>query len=70
MLGVIANTMEVIMITGKKLKQLSAKIPDDAQIYAYEGEDVGFGIYMPDGSFQWIRARDTSWEDDQPGFDL
>ena len=46
------------MIAAKQLKILVNKLPDDATIYGYEGEDVGMAINMPDGSFKWIRARD------------
>jgi len=58
------------MITGKKLKELVMYIPDDAKIYAYEGEDTGFGIRMKDGSYAWIRAHDNDIEDDQTEFKL
>lgn len=58
------------MITAKKLKELLSKVPDEATIYAYEGEDVGLGIRMPDGSFEWIRAIDNDKEDNQDEFSL
>lgn len=56
------------MITAKTLKKILSKIPDKAKIFAYEGEDVGLNVSLPDGSFLWIRARDTKSEDDQPDF--
>jgi hypothetical protein len=38
---------------------LIADLPEDGQVYAYEGEDVGIGIRFPSGRFFWIRARDS-----------
>lgn len=58
------------MIKAKKLKELLARVPDEAVISAYEGEDTGLSIRMPDGTFQWIRAYDSEEEDDQPEFTL
>lgn len=52
------------MITVKKLCEFLAKLPDDAQVYAYEGEDVGLGICIGEQQRWWIRARDTTEEDD------
>lgn len=58
------------MIKADTLKQLLTKVPDDATIYAYEGEDTGIQINMPDGTFQWIRATASSTEDKQTEFSL
>ena len=58
------------MITAKNLKRMLAKEPDDARIHAYEGEDVGLEIIMPDGSFEWIRATESKDEDEQNEFTL
>ena len=44
------------MITAKTLRGMLACIPDDAEIRAYEGEDVGMTVCLPDGSDLWIRA--------------
>ena len=56
------------MIKAKTLKKMLVKIPDEAEIYAYEGEDVGIGIRMPDGTYQWIRAHESKIEDEQNEF--
>ena len=58
------------MILAKTLKEMLERVPDGAQIYAYEGESVGIGINMPDGSFEWIEARSSNTEDEQTEFDL
>lgn len=58
------------MITVKRLKEMLGKVPDDARISAYEGEDTGLSINMPDGSTEWIRALEDEAEDDQSEFSL
>ena len=57
------------MITNRRLKELLKKIPDDAMIFAYEGEEVGISIsYM--NKFWWIQARDNDELDEHiEGFD-
>lgn len=55
------------MITVKRLKELLEQLPDDAEVYAYEGEDVGIGIRqrsIPQQRHWWIRAREGSHQDD------
>lgn len=44
------------MITGKRLKELVAQIPDDARVIAYEGEGVGIVIQTDDGRSGWIET--------------
>ena len=56
------------MITIGKLKKLISSLPDDAEVIAYEGEDTGLTVTMKDGSHKFIRACDTSEEDEQPEF--
>lgn len=51
------------MITVKTLKKLLKKIPDDAKVNAYEGEDVGFSIETND-QYWWIRANKNKKEED------
>lgn len=58
------------MISGKNLKEMVAKIPDESKIYAYEGEHTGIVIRMPDGSIGFIRAIDNDKEDEQKEFPL
>jgi hypothetical protein len=56
------------MIKAGTLKKFLADIPDEAKINAYEGEDDGLSVALPDGSYKWIRARSTNEEDEQPDF--
>lgn len=42
------------MLTVKELRDLLEKLPGDAVIKAYEGEDTGFGISGPQGEYWWI----------------
>ena len=58
------------MITVKTLKKLLEKIPDDAKVNAYEGEDVGFSIETNNQSW-WIRANEDECKEDTytEGFD-
>jgi len=58
------------MILAGTVKKMLSKVPDDAEMWAYEGEDTGINISMPDGTAQWIVARDTDEEDEQTGFSL
>jgi len=58
------------MITAKTLKKMLEKVPDEATCFGYEGEDIGLVINMPDGSQQFIRAREEKVEDVQPKFTL
>lgn len=44
------------MITGKRLKELVAQIPDDARVIAYEGEGVGLVICDDRGPSGWIET--------------
>ena len=49
------------MIIVKTLKDLLKKLPEDALIYAYEGEDVGMSIIEKDSDLSWwIRCRESS----------
>lgn len=56
------------MITVKRLKELLDKLPDDAICVAYEGENTGISITLPDGSDRFIVANDNDKEDAQPNF--
>jgi hypothetical protein len=47
------------MIKVSRLKELLASVPEDADVYAYDGEDTGIGISASDGIFFWIRAKET-----------
>jgi hypothetical protein len=58
------------VILAKTLKTMLQKVPDDAKIYAYEGESTGLGVCMPDGTFEWITAYDSDTEDVQSEFGL
>ena len=57
------------MITVKRLKELLKDLPDDAKVYAYEGEDTGIGIYTgKDGVMGakrvwWISACEENYKD-------
>ena len=44
------------MITVKTLKKLLSEVPDDAEVSAYEGEDIGINIDYDDNNW-WIRAN-------------
>ena len=57
------------MIYAKDLKKLFEKIPDNAKVNAYEGEDVGICINIDD-KYWWIRCRESDENDDYTeGFD-
>jgi len=57
------------MITVKTLKELLDKLPDDAKVSVYEGEDTGISIDN-DADGWWIRARFEEEEDNFiQGFD-
>lgn len=51
------------MITVEKLIKLLERVPLNAEVYAYEGEDTGISINDPDGGSWWIQARDNNKED-------
>ena len=53
------------MIKVKKLKELLANIPDDDDVWAYEGEDSGIAIGKIGliHGFKWIRCRCDKTED-------
>lgn len=62
------------MITVKRLRQILAKVPDNWQVNAYEGEGIGMVIRKPNldrtsapqrGDTLWIEARDSETEDIQ-----
>jgi len=55
------------MISVKKLKKLLAEIPDNAMVYAYEGEDVGIGIELDENRW-WIRANEDGKDNYTEGF--
>lgn len=57
------------MIRVKDLLKWLKKVDENAQVYAYEGEDTGFVIRDLDHSSKFIRA--TEWEDEfhTEGFD-
>ena len=55
-------------ITAKELKRLLTDIPDNATIYAYEGEDTGIAIELPDNTFKWIRAKESKHDLYTEGF--
>jgi len=46
------------MILSKTLKKLLEQVPDDAQIKAYEGEDVGICINFNNKDW-WVRCRES-----------
>jgi len=48
------------MITVKRLKELLEKVPNDAMVYAYEGEDTGICIYTQESVRWWIRAHESN----------
>lgn len=58
------------MITVKRLKELIAQLPDDAKCVAYEGENIGISITLPDGRFSFIVARPEDDEDEQRDFSV
>ncbi len=53
------------MIKNKVLKGLLDSVPDDAMIFAYEGEYVGLVINYADGSQGLIKASECSGEEIQ-----
>lgn len=55
------------MITVKNLLNLLATLPHEAEVNAYEGEDIGLSIRLGD-RYWWIRARPTDEQDDQAEF--
>jgi len=60
------------MIKVSKLKELLSNIPDDAEVWAYEGEDTGIaitpartpGVVWDCMAKWWIRATCDKKEDD------
>ena len=50
------------MITVKRLKELLKQVPDDAAIYAYEGERCGIQLQKGANSW-WIRMGHSKAED-------
>lgn len=46
------------MITVKTLKQLIENLPDNAEVYAYEGEDTGF-VILKGKKYWFIRATES-----------
>jgi len=55
------------MITVDRLRKLLEDLPADAEVYGYEGEDVGIAIRDDrpgKRQFWWIRAREGSEHDD------
>jgi len=63
------------MIKVKRLKELLEQVPDDADVWVYEGEDTGIVIRDFSGdmpyreSVWWIRAREGADEEYTEGFD-
>ena len=53
------------MITAKNLKKSLKKVPDDAKIYAYEGESTGIVVIINDEKFFFINASSDDDEDIQ-----
>ena len=53
------------MITAKNLKKILKKVPDDAKIYAYEGESTGIVVIINDEKFLFINASSDDDEDIQ-----
>ena len=55
------------MITAKRLKALLEHVPDDAMVWAYQGEDSGFaaqlGTELHSRKGWWIRATEDDEED-------
>jgi hypothetical protein len=49
------------MITVKRLKELLNQIPEDAKLYAYEGEDSGILIYKEDRMKPRIKGKNFWW---------
>ena len=56
------------MILVKTLKKLLEKLPENAQLYAYEGEITGLGVKLPNGDSDFIIAYDSDTEDNQTHF--
>ena len=58
------------MITVKTLKQLLDKLPDDALVNAYEGEDTGISIIdKSTDKYWWISACEKGIDTLTEGFD-
>ena len=55
------KNVEVNMITVKRLKKLLEEVPDDAMLWAYEGEDTGISVCYNGKKYWWIRAE--KWDD-------
>ena len=53
------------MITAKNLKKILKNVPDDAKIYAYEGESTGIVVIIDDEEFLFINASSDDDEDVQ-----
>jgi len=50
------------MIKVKRLKKLLNQVPDNAEVYVYEGVDTGIAIITKNKSW-WIRTLDIEKED-------
>lgn len=58
------------MITVKELKQLLEKLPDHAEVYAYEGEATGINVIdKKTGKMWWISAYERGIDIYTEGFD-
>ena len=53
------------MITAKNLKKVLENVPDDAKIYAYEGESTGIVVIYNNEEFLFINASSDDDEDAQ-----
>ena len=50
------------MIKAKTLKKLLEQVPDNADVYAYEGEDCGI-VFISKGKHMFIRACESGDKD-------
>ena len=50
------------MIKAKRLKKLLKQVPDDADVYAYEGESCGIVFNLSNGKQMFIAASESSKE--------
>ena len=56
------------MITVKKLKEMLSFLPDNAEISAYQGEDVGINVKLLLNHNLFINAKYSNKEDKQDEF--